>query len=48
MKSIKKNRMSNNNIINKIGLNPFLTHLCFCCIRKRKNLNNILLDEYSK
>ena len=32
-------------IINNIHLNKFLVHICFCCIRKRNNLQNILLDE---
>ena len=32
-------------IINKIKLNKFKVYFCFLCIRKTKNMNNILLDE---
>ena len=39
------NEMENNRIINKIKLNNYLIHLCFCFIRKRKNVYNTLLDE---
>ena len=38
-------KYSNNLIINYVHLNNFLVHICFCCIRKRNNLQNILLDE---
>ena len=29
----------------KIELNQFLIHLSFCCVRKKANINNILLNE---
>ena len=32
-------------IIEKVTINKFLVHLCFCCIRSTKNLKNFLLDE---
>ena len=32
-------------IIDKIKLNKFKVYCCFLCIRKTKNMNNILLDE---
>ena len=32
-------------IVDKITINKFFVHLCFCCIRSTKNLNNYLLDE---
>jgi hypothetical protein len=35
----------NPRIIKKIKLNPFCTYFCFLCIRKRKNIQNALLDE---
>ena len=38
-------KYSDNVIINNVHLNKFLVHICFCCIRKRNNLQNILLDE---
>ena len=38
-------KYNNNLIINDVHLNNFLVHICFCCIRKRNNLQNILLDE---
>ena len=34
-----------NRIIEKVTINKFLVHLCFCCIRSTKNLKNFLLDE---
>ena len=33
------------NMIYKIELNHFLIHLCFCCVKKKVNINNILLNE---
>ena len=39
------NKYNDNLIINYVHLNKFLVHICFCCIRKRNNLQNILLDE---
>ena len=38
-------KYSDNVIINNVHLNKFFVHICFCCIRKRNNLQNILLDE---
>ena len=35
----------NNQIINEININKFLVHFCFCCVRCRRNYQNILLDE---
>ena len=37
--------INNNQIINEINLNQFLVHLGFCCVRSRRNYQNILLDE---
>ena len=39
------NTNNNNQIINEINLNQFLVHLGFCCVRSRRNYQNILLDE---
>ena len=35
-------------IIQKIIINKFYLYLCFICIKKRKNIQNILLDEGMK
>ena len=35
-------------IINKIKVNKFCTYFCFLCVRKRKNLENALIDEGMK
>ena len=35
-------------IIRKIKINKGYVYFCFCCVRKRKNLQNILLDEGMK
>jgi hypothetical protein len=50
-----KGKEDNNHIINekrgiikKIQVNRFFTYLCFLCARKRKNIQNILLDEGMK
>jgi hypothetical protein len=32
-------------IINKIKINKCCIYFCFLCVRKRKNMENILLDE---
>ena len=37
--------IGNRRIVKKIKMNKFCTYLCFFCSRKRKNLENILLDE---
>ena len=39
------NDKENNNIINYIKLNNLLVHLGFFCVRKRKNVYNVLLNE---
>ena len=38
-------KYNDNLIINNVHLNNFLVHFCFLCVRKRNNLQNILLDE---
>ena len=35
-------------IIHRIRENKFCTYCCFLCIRKRKNMQNVLLDEGMK
>ena len=35
-------------IINKIEINRGYIYFCFFCIRKRKNIQNVLLDEGMK
>ena len=32
-------------LIKKIDTNIFCTYFCFCCVRKRQNFGNVLLDE---
>ena len=32
-------------LIKKINTNVFCTYFCFCCVRKRENFGNALLDE---
>ena len=41
----KNNENEKNNIISHINLNKFCVYLAFCCARKKRNVNNILLDE---
>ena len=41
----EENGETNRRIIKKVEINKFCTYLCFLCVRKRKNLENILLDE---
>ena len=42
----KENENNNiNNIVNKIYLNKFCIFFCFLCARKRKNMQNTLIDE---
>jgi len=46
--NILNEKLENKNqpkIVNKISINKFLIHLCFCWVRSTKNLKNILLDE---
>ncbi len=35
-------------ILNKVKMNKICLYLCFCCARKRKNIQNILIDEGMK
>jgi formate dehydrogenase assembly factor FdhD len=47
----KQSEIENNErkgIIKKTQINRFYTYLCFLCARKRKNIQNILLDEGMK
>ena len=41
----KENQQKKRNIINKIKINKCCIYLCFCLTRKRKIIQNILLDE---
>jgi len=44
----KKNVKDNNDkrgILQKIQVNRYCIYLCFLCVRKRRNIQNILLDE---
>ena len=43
--SESQNGSGRKRIINNIQFNCISTYLCFLCARKRKNINNILLDE---
>ena len=38
----------NQTLITKIKNNKFCTYFCFLCVRKRKNMQNVLLDEGMK
>jgi len=40
-----KNNNENQNYINKIKINKAFIYCCFLCVRKRKNMQNVLLDE---
>ena len=42
---IDTDRRRDDKIIGNIRLNWFFLYCCFCCVRKRKNLQNILIDE---
>jgi len=44
-KSIEKGALKQQFIISKIKFNKFNIYFCFLCIRKTKNVQNILLDE---
>ena len=41
----KKKKKIENKIINKIKINKFYFIICFICFHKRKNIDNILLNE---
>ena len=40
-----KNDERDSTLINKIKINKCCIYFCFLCVRKRKNMENILLDE---
>ena len=40
-----KNDEKDSTLINKIKINKCCIYFCFLCVRKRKNMENILLDE---
>ena len=40
-----ENEEKDSNLIKKIEINKCCIYLCFLCVRKRKNMENILLDE---
>ena len=42
---IEANKKAEMNIINKIQINKFYFIICFLCARKKKNIENILLEE---
>ena len=50
METRKKNENEKvkNGIINKIKMNKLCTYFCFLCVRKTKNMENILIDEGMK
>jgi len=41
-------KLVKNGILEKIQVNKCCIYLCFLCVRKRKNIQNILLDEGMK
>jgi len=43
--SIQDNEQRKENIISKIKMTRACVYLCFCCVRKRKIVQNVLLDE---
>ena len=45
---IKDKGKEKRKIINKIRINKACTYLCFLCVRKRKNIQNVLIDEGMK
>ena len=47
-KNASKNNYDSNGIINSIDLNIFCVHFGFCFVRKKRNLQNILLNESMK
>ena len=44
----KSQNNSKSSIIKKIKHNKFCLYFCFCCVRKRKNIENVLIDEGMK
>ena len=51
-KELEREKKSQNNskrsVIKKINHNKFCLYFCFCCVRKRKNIENLLIDEGMK
>ena len=45
MINTNENEQKNTNIISQIKVNRACIYLCFCCSRRRKNIQNYLLDE---
>lgn len=43
--SRKFSKENNKSFINHVDMNNFCVHFGFCCMRKKKNLQNILMDE---
>ena len=41
----KKSEKTKRNIVSKIKINKFFITFCFLCIKKRKNYQNILINE---
>ena len=44
----KEIKIEKKEIVDKITINKLYLIFCFICVRKRKNMNNILLDEAMK
>ena len=44
-KQINDEILDQRRVIKKIDTNIFCTYFCFCCVRKRNNFGNVLLDE---
>ena len=44
-KQINDEILDQRRVIKKIDTNLFCTYFCFCCVRKRNNFGNVLLDE---
>ena len=40
-----QNETENKTFVNKIKMNRACIYFCFCCVRRRKQLQNLLLDE---
>ena len=40
-----ENEQEKRNIVSKIKVSRACVYLCFCCMRRRKNIQNFLLDE---
>ena len=44
-KQVNDEILDKRRVIKKIDTNIFCTYFCFCCVRKRNNFGNVLLDE---